>query len=131
MRSKSHFPFDGKCSYFVRMRRLSADKRMQTGEIWAFNGNISLFPYVCTETNLIRAALCPSTHGKMHRNCRTLLFSAVARRTLVLRTAENKALYQFNLWQKNTTIEIAQSRHFSCNIFVRQRRGFMCIFPNQ
>ena len=37
MRSEARFPFDGKCSYFVRMRRLSADKRMQTGEIWAFN----------------------------------------------------------------------------------------------
>lgn len=33
-------PFDEKFTDFACMRRLSADKRRQTGEMWEFCGNI-------------------------------------------------------------------------------------------
>ena len=39
------------------MRRLSADKRMQTGEMWGFCGNTALLSFVQGKTNLTKSAL--------------------------------------------------------------------------
>ena len=45
-------PFDGKCSYFARMCRFFAEKRVQTGEIWAFNGKRCCKKSVSDKANL-------------------------------------------------------------------------------
>ncbi len=63
------------------MRCFSAEKRMQTGEIWAFSGNISYLPYVPEKTNQYKSAQSKITEGQSLQKLQYLLFLSVARRT--------------------------------------------------
>ena len=85
------FPFDEKCSDFSEVRRFSAEKRMQFREIWAFIGKSRPSPRASGKTNLMKSVQTLLTARESTQNLGDLLFSAVASRTLVLRTAENKA----------------------------------------
>ena len=91
LESENDFPFDVKCSYFVRMCRFSAEKRVQTGEIWAFNGKRCCKRPVSDKTNLPRSDASSLKARERAQKSTYLCFSALASCTKVPRRAENKA----------------------------------------
>ncbi len=63
------------------MCRLSADKRAQTGGIWAFNGKRCCKSFVSDKTNRTKSDVSSLTARERAQKSADLLFSAVARRT--------------------------------------------------
>ena len=69
MRSKSRFPFDGKCSYFVRMCRFSGDIGYRRGKYGHLTSKRCCKSLVLGKTNLSRSAPCKDTARKKGRKC--------------------------------------------------------------
>ncbi len=90
---RTHFPFDGKCSYFVRMCRLSGDIEYRRAEYGHLTSKRCCKSLVSDKTNLTRSAHSLLTARESAQKSADLLSTAVARRTCVLRTAVDKAPY--------------------------------------
>ena len=75
-----------------------AGKRVQTGEIWAFNGKRCCKSLVPDKTNLPRSDASSLTARESAQKSAYLCFSALASCTVVPRRAEKQALMQFRLW---------------------------------